>query len=1600
MMNLLKVPIYKKSQIYILSFGISILFILAGYFYYDYSSQIIHAEKENDLKAISELKIKQLVQWHKEREANVKVLSKSPYFIEGIKNWIKRKDDKQLTKNLIKRLTLQQAEYGYESIFISSTKGEILLANGSDLKKFDQITFNKILEYAEEDEVVFTDFYFCETEHKIHYDIVSSLKSDNNQTMALLVFRAAPEKFIYPFIESWPTASKSAETLIVRKEGDHVVFLNELKHLKNTALKFGIPLTEKDVPAVQAVLGYKGVLEGKDYRDVNVLSYVNNIPGTSWFIIAKVDTDEILSELNFMSAAVGIIVIILILSSTITISWFYNYRQRNIYKSLWETQEEFRTTLHSIGDAVITTDKNGNIKYLNPIAEQLTGWSSKDANGEKLDKVFKIISEENRIAVQSPVVKVINEGIVVGLANHTLLISKEGKEIPIADSGAPIRNENGEIIGVVLVFRDQTEERKAQKLIAGSEAKYRRLFESAKDGILILDAETGEIVDVNPFLVNILGYSHEQFIGKLIWEIGVFKDIAFNYEKFLELQKKGYVRYEDLPLETSNGGIIDVEFVSNVYIVDSRKVIQCNIREITERKRTQEAFRFLSLRQSAILASVPDIIMEVDNNKVYTWANNAGLEFFGDDVIGKEAALYFEGEQETYTNVKPLFNGSENLIYVESWQRRKDGEVRLLAWWCNVLKDGYGNVTGALSTARDVTEQRKAELEIIRLNRVYALLSNINQAIVRIQNKQKLFDEICRIAIEDGKFLMAWIGVINSAANKIDVASSAGLVENFLDKIIIDLTESSSIKDPIAKTLKTGSHFISNDIENDPRMIIWRENALKLGYRSAASFVIKTFGNVIGTLNIYSRDKIFFHDEEIKLLDEMAMDISFALEYIDNETNRKRIEAALRESEEKYRVLFEGAGEGILVADIETKKFNYANPAICRMFGYSEKEFIQLGIFEIHPKDSVQMVIEEFEAQARQEKILAVNIPCLRKDGSIFYAEISTQPVKINGRLMNVGLFTDITERRKSEEKLIESEKKFRTVIEEAVEIVFTMDNRGYFTYVNPAGLKSSGYSLDELRQLKYIDLIEPDYQQKVKRNYFKQFLARIPLSTTEYPFRTKTGEIKWFNQNANLIIEDDEVKGFYVIARDVTERRRIEEVLRESEERFRSLFENATIGIYRTTPAGKIEMANPALVKMLGYSSFDELISRDLKKDGYESGYSRSEFQKIIERDGEVIGLESAWIRKDGTPIYIRESARVIKDKNNAPMFYEGTVENITKRRLAEEELRNISLRQEAILASVPDIIMEVDNNKIYTWANTAGIEFFGDDVVGKEASFYFEGNQETYEIVQPLFGGSENIIYVESLQRRKDGKLRLLAWWCKVLKDSDGNPYGALSTARDITEHKKAEEKIKSSLIEKEVLLREIHHRVKNNMQVISSLLRLQSNIFEGDDIQKAFQESQNRIRTMSLVHERLYQSGDLANIEFHEYVRILANELMRLYELNTGNVKLKLELGNIKLGVDKAIPCGLIINEVLSNSMKYAFPNNGKGEISISLVNKKNNEVELVICDNGIGLPDNLDIKHTESLGIKLIYLLGEDQLGAEIKLDKSHGTKYSFKFKLEN
>ncbi|MBZ2165877.1 histidine kinase dimerization/phosphoacceptor domain -containing protein [Methanobacterium spitsbergense] len=345
--------------------------------------------------------------------------------------------------------------------------------------------------------------------------------------------------------------------------------------------------------------------------------------------------------------------------------------------------------------------------------------------------------------------------------------------------------------------------------------------------------------------------------------------------------------------------------------------------------------------------------------------------------------------------------------------------------------------------------------------------------------------------------------------------------------------------------------------------------------------------------------------------------------------------------------------------------------------------------------------------------------------------------------------------------------------------------------------------------------------------------------------------------------------------------------------------------------------------------------------------------------------------------------------------------VKEHSKRKMAEEALRN-SLRQLKEAQKIGHI-------GSWEWDLKAreldcSDEFY--NIMSLEPTEFGKSYKAMMDIIHPDDRQSvkESIMGAVNEQKpfsndyrliRPDGTVRILSSKGEVITDPNGKPLRIVGTEQDITEHKIAEEKIKSSLKDKEMLLQEIHHRVKNNLQVISSLLRLQSRFIKDQNSIDIFKETQNRVRSIAILHEKLYQSDNLAKIKIDEYVKILAEDLMYFYELEESNINMILDIDDVSLNIETAIPCGLLINEMVANSLKYAFPNQKNGEIKIELHSNNEDQFKLTVSDNGVGIPEEIDPEKAETFGMQLIKYLTK-QLKGTIELDNNNGTKYQLKF----
>ncbi|MFH1634108.1 MAG: PAS domain S-box protein, partial [Chloroflexota bacterium] len=328
-----------------------------------------------------------------------------------------------------------------------------------------------------------------------------------------------------------------------------------------------------------------------------------------------------------------------------------------------------------------------------------------------------------------------------------------------------------------------------------------------------------------------------------------------------------------------------------------------------------------------------------------------------------------------------------------------------------------------------------------------------------------------------------------------------------------------------------------------------------------------------------------------------------------------------------------------------------------------------------------------------------------------------------------------------------------------------------------------------------------------------------------------------------------------FIIGALLIQRRRLqaaEKAIKESDVLYRDLIETAQDLIWQCDAEGRYTYLNPAWEQVFGYKIEEMLGKRfsDFQTPEYAERVLK-EFAQLL-KGNTVKGLETVHLGKDGREIHLVFNAKFLVDEVGSPAGTRGTAYDITERVLTVEALRALSTRQEAILAAVPDIIVEVDKDKVYTWANPASLEFFGEDAIGKEAAFYFEGEQDTYGVVQPLFNGCENVIYLESWQRRKDGQKRLLAWWCRVLKDAEENVTGALSTARDITERKEAEEAIRRHRDELEQRVAERTAQLDARLNEVTQLNLGMASLME--DLQSAQHTTEQQAKRLTEVNAEL--------------------------------------------------------------------------------------------------------------------------------------------------
>ncbi|MDD1702360.1 MAG: PAS domain S-box protein [Methanoregula sp.] len=934
-------------------------------------------------------------------------------------------------------------------------------------------------------------------------------------------------------------------------------------------------------------------------------------------------------------------------------------------------------------------------------------------------------------------------------------------------------------------------------------------------------------------------------------------------------------------------------------------------------------------------------------------------------------------------------------------------------------------------TFRDISERKHHE---DRIAAQAARLGVINQIITLSSTAESLTDLL------KGS-LHSTLGVLDFECGGIylvrDASQTARLeyAENIPHEILDTLREVRRDQDPFSDVFIRGEIVVFDDPGT-----LYPDISARCGVVSLVSIPITVGGRVIGALNVSSRHRHVVTDEEKAILRAIGRQLGTAIE-------KMRVTEQLHAERENLLAFFNTIDNFVTILTKDGRILE-VNDAVVRKFGYSKNELIGRSLFDIRGPKKHDEIASVFTGLISHPA--GVFPFCfLAKDGTAIEAECQVRKGKWDGQPVYFGISHDITERTHSEQMMHR-----RTAILEAVgfaadrflkeplqgtswtdEIPTVLAILGQATESGRVCIFENHACTDDPSDLctslrfEWVDppfvsrLDDPDLQNIRCRELFpdefpvisrgKPVLLRVdqlPFSPDEPALRNGPvtlinipimDEFHWWgiltieprsSEHAWSRIEIDALVTAAEILGSAIHHRTLVEI-------YQNPVEHSLVGIF-LLENGIFRYVNPRFAEMFGYTR-DELLGRSFIPllVSPEEQATVEEHRLKKEADAELSShYFFSGVRKDGTRISLENySIRVISQGQPGII---STVMDITERTRAESALKESEEKFRTLSEAAPVGIFLVDSEGNFAYANEKCLSIMG--LTPQEAAgtgwmaVISPENRKNMSQLSSACIQEGTEISEELCLLHKDGSVSWVFLRALARRDARGEISGYIGVIVDITERKRHEEALKAALDEKSVLIMEVHHRVKNNLQVISGLIRLQSRYITNEQALAALKECENRVITIALVHESLYQSDNLANINARRHITNLANNLVMSDELGT-RIHLELDVDEIPLDMNIAVPTSLIINELVANSLKYAFNGRDKGTIRISFHKETpGNFLVLSISDDGVGLPPGIDILESTSLGLKLVVRLVRDQLGGEITFSSGKGTTSTIRF----
>jgi PAS domain S-box-containing protein len=969
---------------------------------------------------------------------------------------------------------------------------------------------------------------------------------------------------------------------------------------------------------------------------------------------------------------------------------------------------------------------------------------------------------------------------------------------------------------------------------------------------------------------------------------------------------------------------------------------------------------------------ISDQIFMVNEELKFTLMNSAASRLSGkkpDEMIGKHVSDIFPKEiaDKNIENLKRVFKTGQ--IYSLEEEQIMGGNKYYVSSILNPVKNIRGKTIAVLGIIRDITEQKKAE------HKYQELVRNLTIGIYR------------NTPGPQGHFIE-----VNPA--------------------IIEMFEADSREEFM-------KHNVSDLYQNPGKRQEFSEKMMKNGCLKNEELMLKTlkgrpfWGAVTAVMKQDDKGQPYF--------DGTIEDIS----------ERKRVEIALRESEEKFKVIFDNANDGFLLASVKDKKFILGNKAICEMTGYNPEEIKTLGVMDIHPKKDLPYVIDQFEKQAKKEIRVAENLPVKRKDGSVIYADINSTPIILSGQIYLMGIFRDITKRKKVEEKLRETNEYLDNLFNYANAPIIVWDTQYKITRFNHAFASLTGRAARDVIG-KSIEILFPPINTDASMELIRKTIRGERWDVAEIPILNVDGSVRTVLWNSAVILSPDGKAPIAAIAQgeDITERKRTETELKNSERRLKILFEDAPDAYYLNDLKGTFIDGNIAAEKLMGYKK-EELIGKSFLKLKILPADQVIKAGTLLARN--LVGLstgpdEFILNRKDGKKVQAEISTHPVKI--NGKTLVLGIARDITERFKVEEKIRESEERYRLIFNSAIDLVVQMDTSGTIVDINKRVEERGGykrEELLGKKftaLAHIFTAKSLAImaaNFAKGLIGVEVPPYEVEA--RSKDGQKFFLEITADLLKNKEGKIIGRLSMLHDVTERKIAEaareellHKVEEANKKKTEFVSDVSHELRTPLASIKGFISTIRSDKEMDE--KTREEFMNIVEDETDRLTRIIEQ--LLDISRIEAGRIKLNpKHFNLVDLVFKNLEtIKEQARQKEVIIEEKMPKDLpqvyadqdktaqIMINLLSNAIKY----NKKGGKVTVMAMPDDGHVRVDIKDTGSGISQN-DLPHmfekffraekTSSeapgtgLGLALTKSLVEVQGGnisVESKLNE--GSKFSF------